>query len=1070
MLFRHNTWVRHNETLLNSLKLIAWQGKGHAVMYQQDDGLPNNYILNFIDINNIKTRPIGREYNGMPLFEQSDIDSGMYDITLLKKSDKNLEDEFYYTCINRRTDPLIYNTDSIYWESPDTYDYGWIVNTGFKFYSTYEFDTFTQSDGNIINPEPNSGNTIDLRREAPYWRNLYWRRQGCREITVRFPVIDITKSMYYHVEEITDGTVFSGSLPWWKQEELKNKVDVIIPQGESLTSKFLPGAGKLYKVRIISTPNLHGELAYSNQTKMIAYPVNQTNNYNFIKVNDTLRFFKDDSMYYHVVYDRTDSITNKSRVYYRRSVNPYNRNINTKIISWGPEILISDTIVFTKIDHLPLMPPPLDSIISVAGVNISCKYPAIVVRYDEIDSIAKAYIVFGCTSPETPDAPRVFMVESVLPHNQIFFPGFYKGPNRLKPITFGLVNNINDSTVLDTWGAPSINASFNGNYYAWSDSILGVGVGFKTPNDRGMITNKLYLKHSVDARCIQPSLNTYSRIDINEENCALVYNERYLNFNSIVYTRIRLNGGQVENYVPQQYCDSDPLNRIGTYFPTNKAVIISNNYGLNGSNNYNYPVVHRPVDFARRPGFEYVDSMHYVGACWDRVYWVGDLAYNPNHKCILQKNIDIDDNNNCWYLLPKINLYSNDISLSQPSPSSGAPSSKIDGSFSEFALADSSFVLNFISHTLSTTPTTQNSTVHQLNFNAWINYYALWAPLTPNSGQIDVSQGLSNLGNGIYPHPTMTPVITINQDWFMHNRVFQSTSNIIKTSALLFLKGNTDEKAIYPLLSISDSTSKNNTLISQIYALGNSIEDRYKSIGLKAFEFSDKGRIKLSDTIVSDWFRINTIKELAFYTTIADTSLFTLTLEDYQNGKSLTMPLMKDFDSKMNARKITLLNGKNMLYRVKLTKKHKDVKTWVDLVLDEKKDLLDEYSELGSKDLKKGNSNVIGSNHQIYDLSQGELSSNQTIDLRIYPNPADEYIYVNCELFANKSQGELIQYTLYNSSGMKVYSSINPASDPIMISTDNLTTGAYFLKAEQLQFDNILETKPTITKSIIIQR
>jgi len=58
---------------------------------------------------------------------------------------------------------------------------------------------------------------------------------------------------------------------------------------------------------------------------------------------------------------------------------------------------------------------------------------------------------------------------------------------------------------------------------------------------------------------------------------------------------------------------------------------------------------------------------------------------------------------------------------------------------------------------------------------------------------------------------------------------------------------------------------------------------------------------------------------------------------------------------------------------------------------------------------------------------------------------------------------------LYNSAGLEVFKSEGISGRPIMIPTSDLTTGAYFLKAEEKNCD-AYEVKHIISKSVIIQR
>ncbi|MBX3043101.1 MAG: T9SS type A sorting domain-containing protein [Candidatus Kapabacteria bacterium] len=1027
-------FVRNNEYTIMKLRLQCWWAKGFKKWYMQDSNITYNLIDKYIDTNAIRTREItNSEPEGTALYNF--IDSSFYDITILKYDTLSLNDVFYMGTVNRRTSPLILENDTL------------------RFYSGAEFDNFMDFGGTSLTGE---------FKPTDYWQDLYWKRQGCREITIPTNIIDPSKNIYYKIEELAYNEDYSESLPFWKKEQIRNRVKITIPQGQSFATKYLPGEGKMFKVNIINdnTAPFAGELAFSNQTKIIAYPANQTSNYDFEKDGDTLNFFKDDSMYYHIVYDRAMP-NNLSRVYYRRSAKAYDRTVNTKIIEWGPEILVSDKIVFTKADHLPSMQS--DTALSVAGIDISCKYPSIVVRYDDT---TRVYIVFGCSMPAYTDTSRVFIVESVFPADTNFV--FPVGPNNLKPITYGYTDG-DAIEALDKWGPPAINASFFVNYYSWSDSIYGIGVGCKSPDDRGLITNKKYIKYDLTGDCCQPSLNTYSRLNIEENECALVFKEHSEGQDRIIYSRLRIAANDsIDNYVPLQFCDTEPFHQMCWYGHDNKTSLI-NFFQIPPQFNSEYPVVYRPVDFARRPGFEVSDSLRYLGASWDRVYWQADVAGDYGfQKRILLKNIDINDNLDCWYMLPSLHLYMPFYSLNHASPGPGAPSSKKDSTFHRFALFDSSFVLNFVKHELFSEPN-YNSDIYQVNFSAWLNYLERWNKegWVPSDGEVDL-HWWSSVGQGIYPHTTHTPVITENKDWFIHNRIYQATNNEIRTSALLFLKGVQDRKTIYPMLRISDSSSVSK--LSEIYSVNNKTGNRFQTLKINAFTKDKNGKIIPKESIESEWFRIDDIKELAYYTSIQDTSLFSIELERYDRGKSVKIPLNRDMQEKLNSKKITLLNGKNHLYRLKLTKKDKNVNTWVDLVFDDYRDIMSEFSELSTKELGKVNNDVVDYTHQIIDLSEKDMNNDNPIQLQIYPNPADDAFYVVSTILTEENNNTLVKYSLFNSTGEELIKFSGKPDEVLMINSSSLANGIYFLRAESPLLESSLQNNHIITKTIIIRR
>lgn len=67
-----------------------------------------------------------------------------------------------------------------------------------------------------------------------------------------------------------------------------------------------------------------------------------------------------------------------------------------------------------------------------------------------------------------------------------------------------------------------INASYGGNYYTWSDSVNGICVGYKEPDSTCFTIDTICINWTNNNMAMHPSLNSYSRIELGENECALV--------------------------------------------------------------------------------------------------------------------------------------------------------------------------------------------------------------------------------------------------------------------------------------------------------------------------------------------------------------------------------------------------------------------------------------------------------------------------------------------------------------------------------------------------------------------
>ncbi|OGU56833.1 MAG: hypothetical protein A2X64_07415 [Ignavibacteria bacterium GWF2_33_9] len=243
-------WIKANENTLMNLKLQAWYGKGFLELYKQNPSSIYSNLMNFyIDINNIKTRPLNRVENGNPLYEQhTTIDSGFYDVTLYSypceqnsiNYEYKLNGKPLFGIINRRTDPLI-----------QSFNYGFI--------STSTFDYMVNYGNECINDNP-----------FPEWFrqcniDFWWQRLGAREIVLpiycsyktvpsaKNPVKwkDNEPSIGLRIDEL------GCKMPdWFMQEPYNNLISNYYPfinQRDTLhlRMKLLPGQGKIMILKYI---------------------------------------------------------------------------------------------------------------------------------------------------------------------------------------------------------------------------------------------------------------------------------------------------------------------------------------------------------------------------------------------------------------------------------------------------------------------------------------------------------------------------------------------------------------------------------------------------------------------------------------------------------------------------------------------------------------------------------------------------------------------------------------------------------------------------------------------------
>ncbi len=237
-LYKIHKWVRANEETLMKLRLQAWLGKGYRRWHAQGSQITSDTMMKqYIDIGNIKTRPIGRvDANGNPYYEQSSIDSGFYDITLLKDTTSPNDTGIYLGVQNRRTDPLIYD----------------VVNNKMIFTPTAEFDQHVQSGA-----------------DTSLWQSRWWKRQGAREI--RIPVNPSFNNFNAKTVSVRELNNLSD---WFANEPYNNVIDTIlkVEGGDGyIIVKLLPGQGKILRIEF-ETGDTIGNVVKNNDVKIILNP------------------------------------------------------------------------------------------------------------------------------------------------------------------------------------------------------------------------------------------------------------------------------------------------------------------------------------------------------------------------------------------------------------------------------------------------------------------------------------------------------------------------------------------------------------------------------------------------------------------------------------------------------------------------------------------------------------------------------------------------------------------------------------------------------------------------------
>ncbi|MBL0323247.1 MAG: T9SS type A sorting domain-containing protein [Ignavibacteria bacterium] len=502
---------------LTDLRLRGWFGKGFSTITRfHPDG--NNPARNFdrvIDLETIsqrlKTRHPRRIRDRIPgidvpgHFDYEPCDSSFVDITVHEVVGESMDNTFVVGVLNRRTDPRMLQTGL--WHQidntlADNERWGFVTH-----------DMWLDS--------------IDLNE------NRRFVQRGAREITLPF-----------------EYKPADGRYKMLRLQEMGGGIDTIIGQDKELAINFLPGEGKMFRVTVMPgevVNDLKGWLSHNTQRKAVVFPslvggtfaqryetVNRTrpNCANMMEATVTsfVRAREGANFRYHVVYHMRAGAQEDGylTVYYRRSEPlwffPNDATTTDEGGIYNPEIVWEDPIPLNQIERAGqiLTPPP------------SCGYPSLVVR--ESPNIAPlatnplVYVVYGCEG-NLPN--EILICEAQLPANTSSVTQInHYGLKRSVVLSTAFSDNtcaLESADRLRYWGTPVVNASLNGNFYAWSDYNNGIVVGFKRPELRYFDPNAgiAELKFSDDphVRAQYPSMHSYSKLALGEEDCSLVWQE-----------------------------------------------------------------------------------------------------------------------------------------------------------------------------------------------------------------------------------------------------------------------------------------------------------------------------------------------------------------------------------------------------------------------------------------------------------------------------------------------------------------------------------------------------------------
>lgn len=968
-------FILENDATLMKMKLVSWFGKGFYIVKTGDTTTFNKFVA--LDTSKFATRPPFRTHydsttqKTLPYYEDSD--STFYDVMLHRLGTTPLDSMFILGVMNRHSSPLLTGYD--YVNSKDTS----------YFITTPEFDSMVQ-----LHPEKK------------------YIQAGAREITVPFNYTDT-----------------NGRFALLRIRELTGTFDTIIGQNSSMSVKFLPGEGKLFKVQIVRPNEVRGELAFSNQTKIVAYP----------KMNHTTgKWLETDTLVHYMTYHkRIHSDSNGlTGVYFRKS-KPATKNMNTAAIQWeDPEYLLSYSVYHNGANYIDCD---------------TCAFPSIVCRFDSLSQEYRSFVVYGCTSdyksnPPTPENYQ-YIVESVVRVRNDSVIGDYQG----RALAIAAKRD------LAQWGTPSINASDSINFYSWADAYSGIMAAWKKP-DTGQFAGAPINIHWVNScttyTAQHPSMNPYSRYMRGEQenDCALVWQENLdcggYNHPKIFYTRLHIDEyGQIRKGLSPQYITDTSMAML---FNADTSIfcasIASPTYSLDTYWDYDehrFPVVYRDVFFADTDtnvcNFEsYYQGYKRASLKFDRIYWqflnpLVMVNYAPLTKIKhrLVRLVDTVIGNTFTPLTldiaPLINIWHSGYVLDQPVVSAG---DGYDYSYFPDSLADLYNCFNYSHRAVNLNFRSRPPWYHSLIDNGIIDTLAQIIHFPQEVFAELTDQSVSTVDVGLLSDVHLAERGSLDANhWQKNHRIYNKRPNqeplpapaaTIRSSGQYYFRTSTQPTArrFYGFGDDSLSFGVSSIIIDEgEYALK---EERAQT----PFE-----KMRLPDTISTDWFTIDNIETMDVITSGASSDKLNAWLERRDDGTTWDVPLTSGEQMKITRETIELENGDNKEYRVRIRSNN----------------YAPYHSETAITDDNEESGYGKGSGKEYSSINLGDSDPTQTVF--VYPNPAREEVHLTIK---GTERSEVIIVSAIGGEATRFFTD---GGKTISVNTSTFPSGMYVVRVKR---------------------
>jgi hypothetical protein len=614
----------------------------------------------------------------------------------------------------------------------------------------------------------------------------------------------------------------------------------------------------------------------------------------------------------------------------------------------------------------------------------------------------------------------------------------------------------------EEWGNPTINASYGGNYYSWSDSSARfpnktqIVSAWKTPtatyfqnSNKDSVSFFLWIYYGFKYHYLfkHPSLNVYSNIDKNEDNCALVFQTEYLdapnsnpsNYSGgqIFYTRLRRTASGLKHYLPIRFNSNDiPVDTA------NCVTSITNHQNYSGYFNA-FPIVIRNLG-------DYRTISKIAPNRSDRIYWQTSKTLGGlKTKYLETRAIGLYDSSNIGLRLIEhatTSIKKDYQWLQQPNINNG------------YAITDSGeivgqqLLLNFTASAIDSQPSSSSQ--------IWQFPHYLYSLLTEDV-KLTSNPLSQRMFSGQQPHLSMHRNFdnSIYRIW-KNRRVYEygssSPPEILSSAKYFYKMVSQNEEEGDALVGFTNDSTLYYINLPLLDGINLPIHLPYTAINDSIYEtYYERYE---TDTLYSSWFYVGDEAQLEFKCYGYDTSRVAMKIhqQNTANYIDLSLPAYTT-DSTGILREFTLYNGQGFNYRLEFTKRDTTAHYSEQIILD----------GLPVPDTMRKSTAMFGIPIDL----QGQSYHNQgnRLKLNVFPNPTDDNIYATVYLPIEmiKSRSGLI-IKVFSTLGFELYRQEVRSGETLSIDTRSYPPGAYFIRADEKidSFDKL----PAVIENFIIQR